>query len=211
MRYNHELNGNLRAACNKPATVAENNRLYPLVVAGDDEAHEQMIVNNMPLALVLVESFLAARPQYAHLQDDISAEAFLRVVEVVNLFATGRKVNSPTSYLSRSIRRHIRASVQQAAFVRSPLGEQPPHVSTQHDTSKIMLGVRTRTVGNIDLSDLIDACCESSLDRELVSLREEGHTFAEIATRTRIPKRTVIRMFHAIRDRFDAKTKALHQ
>ena len=211
MRYNHELNGNLRAACNKAGTVTENNRLYPLVASGDAEAREQMIVNNMPLALTLVESYLASRPQYVHLQDDISAEAFLRVVEVVNLFATGRKITNPTSYLSRSIRRHIRASVQQASFIRSPHGEQPPCVSTERDTSKVMLGVRAETVGNIDIRDVIDSCCESSLDRELVALREKGHTFAEMATLTRIPRRTVVRMLHAIRNRFDAKTKELQQ
>jgi RNA polymerase sigma factor (sigma-70 family) len=213
MRYNHELNGNLRTACNRPMSADDNQRLYPLVAAGDTDARERMIVGNMPLVMALAESYLAAKPQYGHLQDDLIANGFIGVVKAVNELANGKsksKVN-PTSYISLSIRRHFRFATADDSLIHTPRGRQPIRTSTTKDSSKIMLSVRGKTVSGVDLRDAIDSCCQSSLDRELVSLREAGHTTRQMARLTGVSEPTVRRMFRAIRDRFDAKMKELQQ
>src|SRR3990167_3565186 len=83
MRYNQELNANLRAACSTPTSTEDNDQLYVRVLAGDDNAREQMTVNNLPLVLSVVDLFIGKRPDCQYLRDDLVAEGFLAVVNAV--------------------------------------------------------------------------------------------------------------------------------
>jgi RNA polymerase sigma factor (sigma-70 family) len=193
----------------------DNKRLYPLVVAGDAEAREQMIVNNMPLVVALAESYLKTWPQYSHIQDDLVANGFLGLVKAVNELGI-RKCKTtinPTSYISRSIRRCFQDTTEYDPLIHvsRKSKKRPPQTSTKHDMSKVMLSVRGETRDSIDLRDAIDSCCESPLDRELIALREIGYTSQDVAKIKGIPDRTVRYRLQAIRNRFDAKTKELQQ
>jgi DNA-directed RNA polymerase specialized sigma24 family protein len=211
MKYNHELINNLRSVCDKPSNAQDNEQLYPLVAAGDADARQQMIVNNLPLVITLVDLFLSSKPDHAHLRDDLMAEGFLSVVEVINIFVSGRKVSNPTSYLSRSIRRRIQNTAKQSQLICTPRDIVSPQIVTSVDTSKMMLGARGDTISSINLRDMIHSCCISPLEKTLVTLREANCMFAEMAKATNTPQTTVRRMFKAIHERFDAKVKELQQ
>jgi len=211
MKYNHELNANLREACKTSASADDNDRLYQLVASGDADARQQMITNNMPLVISLVESYLSSRPDYAYLQDDLVAEGFLRIVEVVEHFASGRKVSNPTSYLSRSIRRHIHKNAKQSQLIHTPPNINSPRILTNLDASKMKMGDRSRSTDSVDLRDILTACCESDDERAILNMREQGFTFREIARSIRVSLNTAHTMYVAIRDRFDSKMRELQQ
>ena len=199
MKYNHELIGNLRTMCDAPLCTDDNDRLYPAVAAGDAEAREKMIVNNMPLVIALVESHLSAFPAFEHLRDDLTAAGFLGLTAAANNLASAkRRVSNPTSYLSRSVRYHIYRTAK-----------PPRHQTCGKDMSRRMFGARSENPSSIDARDFIESCCASELDRLLVSHREAGRTFAEIANIENISQTTVRRMFRAIGNRVYAKRREL--
>lgn len=201
MKYNHELNTNLRAACKTTSSTDDNDHLYPLVASGDAYARQRIIINNMPLVISLVESYLSSRTDYVYLQDDLIAEGFLGLVEAANNLATpGRIVTNPTSYLSRSIRFHIYRAAKHS-----------PYQTCEKDISKMMLGARSNTISSIDTRDIIDSCCESDDDFTILKMREQGHSFQEISHAINVSVGTAHNRYVAIRERFDAKMKELQQ
>ena len=214
MRYNKELNANLRQVRKSGDNC--NADLFRRLVHGEN-VREQMIVDNMPLALSIVDTYLRAFPDAAHLQDDLTAACFLGIVEAVDKLSK-RSPNSTilrlpadeservvSRYIGKSIEFRLRNAIYDAPLIRVPRKrtEKPPTVVSEKDTSKMLMGARETTIECIDLRDLIDACCESDIDRELISLREQGYTQREIAAQLGIGRATEQRIVYAIRARVE--------
>jgi RNA polymerase sigma factor (sigma-70 family) len=224
MIFNHELNANLRNNCTTHSDTAENDRLYPRVLAGEADAKEQMIVNNLPLAISVVDEFLTKHAGFRHLRDDLIAEAFLAVVNAVQTMSPYQGENSPnpTSYLFKSVYRQLTRCLDETPLInparhrmkharRTRTAANIPNVASRIDINKTTLGGSAESPGVFELRDLISSCCLSPDDQTIVAMRENGSSFQEIAQAIGLSRNTTHRMYAAIRDRFDAKMKELQQ
>jgi hypothetical protein len=216
MSYNHELVESLRNVCETPADEDANTDLYHKLIAGDRDARDEMITSNMPMAIAIVDTFLRGWPRYAHLRDDLQSAGFLGLTEAVNALVahTRATILKPSDYLGRGILNAIRDVVKTDAPVRPPRrSHRAPPTVTPIETSadaKVMLSTsREPTEACIDLQDLIASCCQSDIETQIISLRSEGHTFAEIGDTLGLARRTAVNMFYRIRARFDEKTAEL--
>jgi hypothetical protein len=170
--------------CKKHLSIDENAALYPKVASGDATARDEMIVNNMPLVLTIVDGFIARNPTYSYLRDDLYGDGFLGLTEAVRDMARF-PVKTPTAYLMQAIKHRI-----------YPAAKHSPYRLSKKDLS--MRTAQHDSVERVDVQDQLDSCCESDYDKNLLRLRVEGRTFAEIASEVKVARRTVIDNYHAI-------------
>ena len=167
MKYNHELVNDMRQCCQKHTDKQENDRLYLRVLEGDAKAKEQLVVNNMPLVVAIVDCFIEKHPMYDYLRDDLTSEGFVALAAAAQ--SPNRKRDT-TSYLSKSIRSSLRKFVGRSGVVSnrsSRLRAKPgqPKVVTNKDVSKFTLGSTVEPTSIVDLRDLIASCCLSEFRR----------------------------------------------
>jgi RNA polymerase sigma factor (sigma-70 family) len=225
MKYNHELKANLQAVCDTNTDATENDRLYHLLVDGDESAKEQMIVNNLPLAASCAASYVARHQEYSHLQDDLIGEGFLAIVNAVNTIhqRTNNGNGRITSYIIKCIHRHINRFIDKSPLIpasaralrraRRDKTAYPaiPKVTATKDVTRAKLNTSAEPIGVVELRDTIDSCCLSAEDRAIVAMRQRGSTFQEIAATLGLSCNTTHRMYLEIQHRFDAKMKELQQ
>lgn len=86
-----------------------NEQLYPLVVAGDEDARREMIEGNMALVTLRVNTFIRFFPQAEYLRDDLMAEGMLALVKAVRNMKdrTGSEGCNPQGFILKSISNHI--------------------------------------------------------------------------------------------------------
>ena len=198
MKYNHALVSSMKTFCT-PSTEADNERLYLLVREGNADARQEMITNNMPLVIAIVDGYLKVNQDFAYLRDDLTSEGFLRLVQAVSDLAdSNRRVRKPTAYLSRSIRYSIFKNARHS-----------PYQLATMDTTKRSLAFCSDSIERVDTQDLIDQCCETDLDRQIIGLRKQGNTFAEIAETVRLAPQTTVNHFNAVQERYDNKIQEL--
>ena len=197
----------MRRCCKTHTDKQENDRLYHLVLAGDGRAEKELVVNNLPLVVSIVDSFITRCPMYEYLRDDLTSEGFVALVTAVR---SANRKRDTTSYLSKSIRTSLRKLMGRVGVVSnrsSRLRTKPgqPKAVTTKDVSKYTLGQSVEPTSMIELRDLIDACCLSELDRTIVRMREERYTIRQIAKVVGLPTMTTQELWAAIRDRFEEK------
>lgn len=206
MRYNHELSLDL-ARYYFPGSDEENKRLYPLVVNGEKQAYQDMINNNIPLALLMVKNFFRQRPQLGYLQDDLIAEAFLHLVKSIDAFTKQNEPSDkePGGYITRSIQHGLQRAAEQVPLIRIPRGNftDPPVVIGDWNFDKIA-GIDTNI---LELNDLIESCCKTDLEQKLVALRNQGYFFSEIANLLKTPLSTLEWIMNSIQKRVMKKLK----
>ena len=83
LAYDHELTSKITRALDRE----QNERLYVRVMAGDEEARQEMIEGNMPLVIAKANSYIRRFPQLAYLRDDLHSAGFLGLVKAVNKMA----------------------------------------------------------------------------------------------------------------------------
>ena len=123
-QYNSELVADMARLC-KPFCSEDNDRLYPLVAAGDTDARRRMIEGNMSLAVAKVESLIRCFPEIAHLRDDLTSAAFIGLVKAVNKMAAGKGPRSkapsaPADFIGMWIDRELGRSKEDEDFIRVP-------------------------------------------------------------------------------------------
>ena len=205
--YNPELNANLRARFQKAATRKENLRLYPRVAAGDPDAREEMITHNMPFVIYLVEAHLRKWPKRAHLQDELTANGFMRLVDAVNRLANQKRVGkcNPTGFISPLRNRSLYDTALDCALVRTPHYAPSVTVTTDLDVSKVMLSNGVDTPEDIDTREAIEVCCETEEESLCVAAREQGYSFRDIQESFGFSRMAASRALGNVLRRYDAK------
>lgn len=192
-----------------------NDRLFPLVVAGDPGAREEMIKANMPLVLNRVAAYLARFPQCSHLREDLVSQGFVGLVTAVNnMVGSNVEEPNPLGFMSFHIQHALGELMDDEATIRVPRrtflenkakGKTIPrpekHGSACADDVLKRDGERDpRSL--VDLMDELLGCCESPTEREIVKHRRDGRSDAEIANILGIPKTTTYMMRRSIYARF---------
>jgi hypothetical protein len=228
MSLNKDLGPLMRAAIRETGNRELNDRLYPLVVAGDEAARTEMIQSNMPLVLNKVQSFLSTHPQWSHLRDDLLSQGFVGVTQAVNKMAKPETEDdldepvencNPTGFISLYIYHRLGELVDIEQGIRVPgrtfrrkkgngeMTESPVKEGslTVEDTLNQQAQVDPRAM--VDLSDEILGCCETTADRSVVEYRAKGSSDEEIAAILGVCKTTVYMMRRAIYARFLARNQ----
>ena len=191
-RYNNKLVADMARLC-RPFCSEDNERLYPLVIAGDADARQRMIEGNMSLAIAKVESFIRCYPGVTHLRDDLTSAAFIGVTKAVNQIAEGNALKyegnwNPTDCIGTWINRELGRLVEDEAPIRVPHtskdracaeGEKlKAPVVINHIPERFEVPSYER---ELEMRDLIESCCTCEEERTFVAMREAGHSYAEIA------------------------------
>ncbi len=202
----------------EPATRKSNDELYPLVVAGNPNAREQMIQSNIGLIMTEVDRFLIFLPHLQWMQDDLIGYGMIGLVEAVNKIASGGEVEdaNPTTFMARSIKRSVGAALEQAQDVRVPTRtknrkkQQGVEIQGLVKSETIFDDGEEETAERFsydprpmqELRRTLDACCETHEEREIMRLREEGYVDREIAEILGLPQTTTYVMRRTLYARF---------
>jgi len=188
MRYNRELNANLRAVITQRP---DNNELQKRVASGDKEARDKMVEQNTPLALKLVEQFISNHPDFDYMQDDLTSAAMLGLVEAVDDCSRPGFVSSGMSaYLGRALFHAIKREAKHTDLT----------VPTEF-LDELCFADEPTT----DLEETILSCCETETDRQIVVLRAQKHTQTAISQLLGIPQTTISNRLKRIYKNFEEK------
>jgi RNA polymerase sigma factor (sigma-70 family) len=194
--YNHELIDSMRSVC-KSSTKEENERLYQLLP--NPEARSQLIVNNMPLVVSIVDGYLKRFPALENERDDLTSEGFLGLTEAVDaLLRASTPVANVTGYLGQSIEYHL-------GHLAARHKRQVPTQQSDVDYSKRSLST-IDSIERVDVEDLLRHSCETAFEWNLIQLRRQGYTDREIANQYGISHSTVVRCLGVIKARFNQVT-----
>lgn len=199
----------------KPATAADNDRLYPKVVKGDKAAIEEMILGNMALVTNKVTSYLEQFPQCNHFKDDLISAGHLGLTEAVNkMVASDVTEPNPTGFISVYIQSAIGELMDREAGLRVPgrtyrrkkkkgTAMEVPVKEASIDADHVFQQEALQDPrAVVDLLDEIMGCCETPQEREIVRLRIEGRKDDEVADILGLPKTTAYMLRRGIFARF---------
>ena len=196
----------------KPLTEEDNNLLVPKVLAGDKEARDKMITGNMGLVFTKVNTFIRTHPSAGHLCDDLTSAGFTGLIEAVDCLSP--EIDNPMGYISSRIYHRLIDLLEIEMLVRVP-NESKRQAKKKNQSLRVCrvepLGEDrfTNNQTDFEMRDLIESCCPTEGDQELIRLRELGHTLPEISTKFGKPLVTVFRLFDDIRERVAKKLKDL--
>ena len=197
MSYNHELIDSMRTVC-QPTSKEDNERLYEALLQGDRTAREQLVVNNMPLVVAIVDRRIQSDSSLEYLRDDLTSEGFVALTSAVNGLEKTRPENSNvTAYLGRAVEHDLTDLLRRN---RRSSREQPSDV----DYSKRSLA-SIDSLERVDVEDLLRHSCETAFEWNLIQLRRQGYTDREIASQYGIAHSTVVRRLKAIKRRYDSQ------
>jgi len=212
----NQYNDLLVSQMSEPLDEEKNLVLLKRVAAGDAAAREEMIVGNMPLAVAKVESFIRCFPEVDHLRDDLTGAAFVGLVKAVNKMAAGkgprkRAPSAPVDFIGMWINRELGRLVEDESFVRVPHtskdrartdGQEliPPTICNDIPERFAVPSCQK----DLEIRELIEACCTSEAERTFVAMRREGHTLAEIAKALGTPVHTVSNLQRKLKARIRA-------
>lgn len=201
----------------------KNNELYSRVMAGDEQARQQMIEGNMALVGNKVNAFIRGHPQAGHLRDDLRSAGYIGLVQAVNAMDKHENPENPnpTGYLSIAIHREIKRLADGEALISVP-------DRTQRDARKENRQIKAPTVHQgipksfddqkqdsplevIELRDLLDSCCESDDERTILRMREEGYSDRDIADAIGLSHTTTYMMRRELEKRFQNKLQELEK
>jgi hypothetical protein len=217
----NQYNDLLVSQMSEPLDEEKNLALFERVAAGDAAAREEMIVGNMPLAVTKVESFIRCFPEISHLRDDLTSAAFTGLVKAVNRMAKGtaRKYKgnwNPTDCIGSWINRELGRLVEDEMPIRVPhesdrLAEKNGEPITPPTVCNVV-PERFEVPSyekELEMRDLIYACCTSEKERTFVAMREAGHSFAKIAAAIKMSPPSVSRLKKKLAARVERRLKAL--
>lgn len=178
----------------------ENDLLYPLVAAGDQDAAKRMIEGNMRLVYYRVQRYLSGKPSFAYLRDDLVSAGFVGLtIAVQKLGAKGPVPDAnATEFIGRWITHHIdteanrynAANVSRRTLQRSKK-RRPKNVRSTEGLVKADPMTDPQAVD--EMRETILACCDDNIDTEIVKLRDDPHGMndAEISAALNVPKSSV--------------------
>ena len=193
----------------EPNPKKANLALYPQVAAGDPDAIKRMIELNMPLVVYKADMFVRAFPSTEYLVDDMISEGFLGLTEAVNLMAQTGAVEepNPTGFMSEGIKRRIGAVADSGyGSTIASRDDRRRNRSTPMAPAEVRDSETEDPAGMVELRDLIDSCCETDLERQIVALREKAYSDREIAAQLELPYSTIYLTRREIYARFLEKS-----
>ena len=221
-QYNAALVVDLHHATNgETLDVEKNLALFRRVTAGDAAAREEMIVGNMPLAVAKVESFVRCFPGITHLRDDLASAAFTGLVKAVNKMAAGEGPRStapsaPLDFIGMWINRELGELVESETTIRLPArSKYRARAQGNELSSPTVCNVIPERFAvpsyekELEMRDLIDACCTCDEERTFVAMREAGHTYAEVGKAIDMPLTSTYVMAKELDARVQGKLAAL--
>jgi DNA-directed RNA polymerase specialized sigma24 family protein len=198
-----------------PASRESNDALYPLVVAGNLKAREEMILSNMPMVTRKVSAYLFQFPQCKHLKDDLLSQGYVGLVTAVNNMVGGQvEEPNPTGFMSMWIHREIGELLDYESAIRVPkrsyLRKKKADAEFEVPTKEASIDADYTLDKDgdrdprsmVDFFDEIIGCCETQIEEQIVKHRVEGRTDAEIAVILGLPKTTTYMMRRDVYDRF---------
>lgn len=198
-----------------PATRELNDQLYPLVKAGDQGAREKMILANMAMVTCKVGAYLDQFPHCSHLREDLLSQGYAGLTEAVNNMV-GQVIDdpNPTGFMSLHIHHALGELLEQESAIRIPK-RTLVHKKANGNELRVPAKEASLTAEHVfereaqrdprsmtDLMDEILGCCENDTEKQIVNLRSEGRSDADIAAMLGIPKTTTYMMRRGIYARF---------
>jgi hypothetical protein len=200
----------------EPLTMEKNAALYPRVQAGDAVAREEMITGNMPLVIAKVESLIRSFPNVEYLRDDLTSAGLLGLTSAVNAIADGFQAKNPTFYLAKAIVTEIGKALEDETPIRIPYTSRRRAETT--DTPLVPPVVQNiiperfeapSYEKELEMRDVIDACCVRKEERTFVAMKEAGHTLTEIAAAMNMPLTSTHRLAKRLEAHVQRKIKAI--
>jgi len=201
-QYNSELVAEMARAC-KPFCSEDNDRLYPLVVAGDANARQRMIEGNMSLAITKVESFIRCFPEIPHRRADQTRHAFLRLAKLHNNMDAGKRPrkrapSAPVDFMGMWINRELGRLVEDETPIRVPhtSKDRARNEGQEMAPPAVVNDIPERCAvpsyqKDLEIRDLIEACCTSDAERRFIAMRRARNTLAAIADAFGVPTHTI--------------------
>lgn len=176
-----------------------NEQLYPLVIAGNEEARREMIEGNMALVTLRVNTFIRFFPQAEFLRDDLISEGLLALVSAVNGMKNriGQADCNPQGYLLKSISNALGEMLDSESHLQmlsktvrnkraegETLPQQIPMSGSMPDVAFDEQPLR-------ELKEDIWSVAETDEERTVLRMREEGFNDREIGEVLGMPNTTV--------------------
>jgi RNA polymerase sigma factor (sigma-70 family) len=142
-----------------------------------------------------IERLCMRRPQLAYLADDLLSDAGMALWRALQ--------SAPVDlehYAKRSVRNAVMKRLKQAGVLRKlPAVLAPKELTNRHDDSDS----KVSPDHSGELLSRIEDCCSDPVDLEIIRLRQQGHTGAEVAKALGIDKSTVCRRLKEILKRLE--------
>jgi hypothetical protein len=199
----------------EPSRIELNDELHRHACQGDASAKQALIENNLALVKFKVDSFIRSRPDIVHLKDDLISAGSLGLVEAVDQLCQDPTIEKPSAYIAATITNAFSALLEGEVLIyysrhtrrraRGTTRRLPEHttfseaanLSASEDESKLF-----------EIRDLVESCCKSGREQELIRLRQNGLSTEECATTLGMGRASAFRMLKTIERRFNAKIKA---
>ena len=175
-------------------TARETNQLA-IHLTTDPTVRLRLIEGNRPLVIHIVGYLVRQWPALKRVQDDLLGAGFVGLVEAVNNLAVPNDIQNPSKYIGRVSRNRICEEAREhrawKTTKQKPLGLIPDDI----------LAIENKGLKEIDIQDMLAACCTTSQSQEIIDLRGQGHTINEIASQLEIPVITVRRTLQNVKRR----------
>ena len=169
-------------------TATDLNSIYARLQSGDKSARDELIIEARAVARSAVGKFLMRNFDAQHLRDDLYGEAMVALVRTVDSIATERPtLENVAAYLRLSVTNACSDYLDGSKMVAPKARQrQRDRAAGRPDRAARVCTFNDRSHGresNKDrlLSDILDSCMSDD-ERQVVTLRAQGLTDAEIAS-----------------------------
>jgi DNA-directed RNA polymerase specialized sigma subunit len=198
----------------EPFTTEHNDECYKRLISGDANARNEMIEGNIALAVYRTDAYLRTSPQMAYYRDDMISAGLVGLCEAIDTMQKKGAIRNPkpTGYIARTIDQHIVRLADEANTIvvsykaqERARAEGKPILPPRLVSDKVLLGVddsvfRDRNATK-ELQDEILACCHNAIERQIVMMRSEGYTDAQIGDVLNLSDTTISSRRKAIHSR----------
>lgn len=179
-------------------SVEQNNDLYDAVVAGDAVAKEAMIVGNRGLVVVKADALIRKIPSVAYLRDDLVSAGNIGLVRAVKRLTRRVRRAAVNAWIGRCVSKemldllphehtvYVPGRSSALAYNNNRPIDPPRVINALPETLEAYSDCRI-----VELRDLFSVCCQTDTERLCFRLREEGHTYSEIAEQVGLAVSTV--------------------
>lgn len=201
----------------------KNEELYVRVMAGDEQAHQEMIESNMALVGSNVNEYVRKHPEAAHLRDDLRSAGYVGLVQAVGAMAKHRdpENSNPTGYMSVAIRREISRCADNEGTISIPDRTQREARKENRPLAApaVCQGIPKSLADSapdaaqelIEIRDLLDSCCQSEDERTILRMREGGYADRDIAKEIGLAHTTTYMMRRELEKRYLRKIQELEE
>jgi RNA polymerase sigma factor (sigma-70 family) len=190
------------------SAIEKNNALYPAVVAGDAAARTAMILNNLGLVVTKANALIGRMPSIAYLRDDLVSAGNVGLVQAVNKLSPKVHVGAVNCWLGRAINNKMQDLLPIEHTIRVP---RQSSALARHNGCPLAAPAIANVLSEsleacsdfavVDLRDVMNACCQSDIERQCLRLHEKGYTFQEIGQRLGVSRATANLMFRKVKAR----------